>query len=156
MWIFLPSLFIHVNFLALYFLIKKSSWSCWRLIIIRYASIWCRNHWYQPIPGFQTLKWWRYLVRMCFFFSPFARYHLNMPATSNRHFGQCWEERYFRAVDKFDNIIVLCWFSLPEGVHFFFRFYNNWTVLTNFVDWLWITKSEQSLYLWICIMFFVH
>jgi len=67
---FLVSLFIHVNFLALYFLIKKSSWSCWRLIIIRYASIWCRNHWYQPIPGFQTLKWWRYLVRMCFFFLP--------------------------------------------------------------------------------------
>ena len=102
-----------------------------------------------------TLSSCSYLVRMFCFFPPFARYHLNMLATSNWHFGQCCEERCFHAVEKFDNIIVLCWFSLPVGAHcFFFRFYNNWTVLTNFVDWLWITKSEQSLYLWICVIFF--
>ena len=118
--IFPVILFIHVNFLGLYSLIKKSSWPCWRLIIIRYAR--CRNHGYQPIPGFSVLKVMALSSLHVCFFPPFARYHLNKPATSNRHFGQCCEERYFRAVDKFDNIIVLCWFSLPEGVHFFFVF----------------------------------
>jgi hypothetical protein len=84
-------------------------------------------------------------------FSPFARCHLNMPATSNPHFWQCCD---FRGVDKFNNIILLCWFSLPLGARCFFPFHNNWTFLTKFGDWLWITKSEQSLYLWICIMSF--